>query len=99
MSNDGAGLRAIGPAGKRPEGANPDGGRVPPEDKARDKQEKLLQDELDDSFPASGYAVDPSADYCPSLHHLKRAPRPAKQRPRSMAPGACCASSLEPISR
>ena len=30
MSNDGAGLRAIGPAGKRPEGANPDGGTRAP---------------------------------------------------------------------
>jgi hypothetical protein len=34
-------------------GGDPDGARVPPKDKREDKEEKLLQDELDDSFPAS----------------------------------------------
>jgi hypothetical protein len=34
-------------------GGDPDGARVPPKDKHEDKEEKLLQDELDDSFPAS----------------------------------------------
>jgi len=34
-------------------GGDPDGARVPPRTKHEDKKEKLLQDELDDSFPAS----------------------------------------------
>ena len=34
-------------------GGDPDGARVPPKTKHEDKEEKLLQDELDDSFPAS----------------------------------------------
>jgi hypothetical protein len=37
----------------RTRGGDPDGARVPPKDKYEGKQEKLLQDELDDSFPAS----------------------------------------------
>ena len=95
--------RASGPSallGSGPKALIPTADACPPKTKHKDKQEKLLQDELDDSFPASGEVVDQSADCCPNLHHLKRAPKPAKQRPRSMAPGACCASPLaEPISR
>ena len=34
-------------------GGDPDGARVPPKAKSEDKEEKLLGDELDDSFPAS----------------------------------------------
>jgi len=34
-------------------GGDPDGARVPPRTHHEDKQEKLLGDELDDSFPAS----------------------------------------------
>lgn len=34
-------------------GGDPDGARVPPKAKIEDKEEKLLGDELDDSFPAS----------------------------------------------
>lgn len=43
-------------------GGDPDGARVPPKDKVEDKEEKLLQDELDDSFPAS----DPPASTQPT---------------------------------
>jgi len=36
-----------------PRGGDADGPREPPKSKTEDKEEKLLQDELDDSFPAS----------------------------------------------
>jgi hypothetical protein len=34
-------------------GGDADGARQPPKDKHEDKETKVLQDELDDSFPAS----------------------------------------------
>jgi hypothetical protein len=42
-------------------GGNSDGARRPPKSQTEDKQEKELQDELDDSFPAS----DPPASTQP----------------------------------
>jgi hypothetical protein len=55
-------------------GGDPDGARVPPKDKHEDKKEKVLLDELDDSFPAS----DPPA----STQPIGKEPPPPKPRPR-----------------
>ena len=55
-------------------GGDPDGARVPPKTKHEDKEEKLLQDELDDSFPAS----DPPASTQPTA---KEPPPPKPKRP------------------
>ena len=40
-------------AQQHPRGGDADGPRIPPKSKVEDKEEKVLQDELDDSFPAS----------------------------------------------
>jgi hypothetical protein len=53
-------------------GGDPDGARVPPKAKSEDKEEKLLGDELDDSFPAS----DP-----PSITQPTK-PEPPAPKPR-----------------
>ena len=53
-------------------GGDADGARQPPKSKPEDKQEKTLQDELDDSFPAS----DPPA----STQPVGKEPPPPKPR-------------------
>ena len=53
-------------------GGDADGPRSRPNDKHEDKQEKLLGDELDDSFPAS----DPPASTQPT------APEPPAPKPK-----------------
>jgi len=53
-------------------GGDADGARVPPKAAHEDKEEKLLQDELDDSFPAS----DPPSITQPT----KPEPPPPKKR-------------------
>jgi hypothetical protein len=55
-------------------GGDADGARVPPKSKTEDKEEKLLGDELDDSFPAS----DPPAATQPVG---KEPPAPKPRRP------------------
>ena len=55
-------------------GGDADGARVPPKAAHEDKEEKLLQDELDDSFPAS----DPPASTQPTA---KEPPAPKPRRP------------------
>ncbi len=70
-------------------GGDPDGARVPPKTKIEDKEEKLLGDELDDSFPAS----DPSR---------RSRSRSARSRPRrSSATGLmfCAARRVTRISQ
>lgn len=59
---------------KKTRGGDPDGARVPPKSHSEDKEEKLLQDELDDSFPAS----DPPASTQPTG---KEPPPPKPRRP------------------
>ena len=53
-------------------GGDADGAREPPKSKPEDKQEKVLQDQLDDSFPAS----DPPA----STQPVGKEPPPPKPR-------------------
>ena len=53
-------------------GGDADGARQPPKSKSGDKKEKVLQDELDDSFPAS----DPPA----STQPVGKEPPPPKPR-------------------
>ena len=53
-------------------GGDADGPRSRPHDKVEDKEEKLLGDELDDSFPAS----DPAA----STQPVGKEPPPPKPR-------------------
>jgi hypothetical protein len=53
-------------------GGDPDGAREPPKSKIEDKEEKLLGDELDDTFPAS----DPPA----STQPVGKEPPPPKPR-------------------
>ena len=55
-------------------GGDADGAREPPKSKTEDKEEKLLGDELDDSFPAS----DPPASTQPVG---KEPPAPKPRRP------------------
>jgi len=57
-----------------PRGGSADGARKPPKTEQEDKEEKLLQDELDDSFPAS----DPPASTQPTG---KEPPAPKKKEP------------------
>ena len=54
-------------------GGDADGAREPPKSKTEDKEEKLLGDELDDSFPAS----DPPASTQP-VGKEPPAPKPRK---------------------
>ena len=54
-------------------GGDADGPRIPPKSKTENKEERLLQDELDDSFPAS----DPPAITQP----IKPEPPAPKKRP------------------
>ena len=56
-------------------GGDADGPRKPPKATHEDREEKLLQDELDDSFPAS----DPPASTQPTA---KEPPAPKKPRGR-----------------
>ena len=58
----------------RTRGGDADGPRKPPKTAHEDKEEKLLQDELDDSFPAS----DPPASTQPTA---KEPPPPKPKRP------------------
>jgi hypothetical protein len=53
-------------------GGDADGPRIPPKGKDEDKETKVLQDELDDSFPAS----DPPASTQPQA----KEPPPPKPR-------------------
>ena len=53
-------------------GGTADGARKPPKSKSEDKEEKVLGDELDDSFPAS----DPPA----STQPVGKEPPPPKPR-------------------
>jgi hypothetical protein len=55
-------------------GGDADGARKPPKDAHEDKETKVLQDELDDSFPAS----DPPASTQPVG---KEPPAPKPRRP------------------
>jgi hypothetical protein len=55
-------------------GGDSDGVRKPPKSQSEDKEEKLLGDELDDSFPAS----DPPAITQPQA---KEPPPPKPRRP------------------
>jgi hypothetical protein len=58
----------------RTRGGNADGARKPPKSKDEDHEEKVLQDELDDTFPAS----DPPAATQPVG---KEPPAPKPRRP------------------
>ena len=55
-------------------GGDADGAREPPKSKIEDKEEKLLGDELDDSFPAS----DPPASTQP-VGKEPPAPKPRRR--------------------
>jgi hypothetical protein len=57
----------------RTRGGDADGPRKPPKAKDEDREEKLLQDELDDSFPAS----DP-----PAITQPTKPEPPAPKKPQ-----------------
>lgn len=61
-------------AQRHPRGGDADGPREPPKSVTEDREEKLLEDELDDSFPAS----DPPAITQPVG---KEPPAPKKRIP------------------
>jgi hypothetical protein len=61
-------------AQRHPRGGDADGPREPPKSKVEDHEEKVLQDELDDTFPAS----DPPASTQPQA---KEPPAPKPRKP------------------